>query len=307
MDRVRRFVEVMTSRKDTAKIPAFDVFNVPVVARYLSLLERDGKSTATQNRALSAILVVWTKAHRLGLLLSAPPSGLYQRESRGRRRTLSINEEQRLLEALAEPYRSLAALLSLTGLRVSEALALTWADLLFPAKGGRMASVVVRDSKNGDARSVPVDEELLRLALLAVGGIAKNTGPFSHVSQSAFNHAWAAARAAMGLADDREFVPHALRHTYATRLVVAGVPLAVVARLMGHRSVRTTFRYQHVSDHDAAAWVARVSESGPAHTRSTGPSAVSASPRDPSTDGGSSPSVPSTPGIPVRLMGIPGS
>jgi len=38
---------------------------------------------------------------------------------------------------------------------------------------------------------------------------------------------------------------HDLRHTAATRLVEAGIPLHAVAELLGHSSIRMTERYSH--------------------------------------------------------------
>jgi len=43
----------------------------------------------------------------------------------------------------------------------------------------------------------------------------------------------------------REITPKVLRHTYATHLMDSGVDLAVIARLMGHRSPRETGVYLH--------------------------------------------------------------
>jgi len=44
----------------------------------------------------------------------------------------------------------------------------------------------------------------------------------------------------------RRITPHALRHTFATRMSSKGVPLYHLKELMGHRSIQTTERYLHV-------------------------------------------------------------
>ena len=57
-------------------------------------------------------------------------------------------------------------------------------------------------------------------------------------------------RAHLGHSNDREFIPHMLRHTCASRLVSRGVPLPKVMQWMGHKCIQTTLRYSHLVPND---------------------------------------------------------
>lgn len=46
----------------------------------------------------------------------------------------------------------------------------------------------------------------------------------------------------------KHYSPHCLRHTFATQLLNAGVPLEVLKELMGHHSIHVTLRYTQLYD-----------------------------------------------------------
>ena len=66
---------------------------------------------------------------------------------------------------------------------------------------------------------------------------------------------WKKVRKQAGIEDVRL---HDLRHTFASQAAMQGIPLPVVARLLGHAQVQMTLRYAHVSDRDVEAAAERI-------------------------------------------------
>ncbi len=69
---------------------------------------------------------------------------------------------------------------------------------------------------------------------------------------------WRKVKLKAGLGDVRL---HDLRHTVGSHAVMAGAPIPVVSRLLGHRQPRMTLRYAHVGDRETEAAAERVGRS----------------------------------------------
>ena len=74
----------------------------------------------------------------------------------------------------------------------------------------------------------------------------------------------------MAAASIPNYTWHTNRHTFASRLVMAGVDLRTVQELLGHKSITTTMRYAHLAPtHQLAAQVPASVPERPTDTRTS--------------------------------------
>lgn len=206
-------------------------------------LERDGKSNATINRRLAAISKMLKHAYRRGYI-SRMPIIERKREPEGRMRWINEQEEAKMLDKFREIGRyemaDFCEVLVDTGLRTGELFKLCGRDVNVEER-----VIYLWDTKNGRSRSVP-------LTTRAMNALQRNhktdsNQPLFTFTQDSFSHAWRTMKHMIGLGTDKEFIPHCLRHTCASRLVQRGVDLRIVQEFLGHRSISTTIRYAKVA------------------------------------------------------------
>jgi integrase len=135
-------------------------------------------------------------------------------------------------------------LLIFTGCRLSEILTLPWDSV--DLKRARIVLKQHKTDKYGD-KLLPLNGP----ALAVLENLPRVEGnPYVIVGRKKGKHlvelqrAWRRVRRVAGLPD---LHLHDLRHSFASFAVGAGVPLAVIGALLGHRSVQTTARYAHLA------------------------------------------------------------
>lgn len=201
---------------------------------------------ATVNRELAFIKRAFAVAMQEGLLDANPARPVKKFvENNARIPYLTDDEETRLREALGEDDWPLAAVAIHTGLRRSEQLNLRWAHVDFAT-----GVVTVTRSKNGEARHVPMNDTV-RTILRALPSRLKSEFVFPSASgetpidgQNLANRIFVPAARRAKIEGLRW---HDLRHTFASRLVMAGVDIRTVQELLGHKTIQMTLRYAHLS------------------------------------------------------------
>jgi integrase len=98
-------------------------------------------------------------------------------------------------------------------------------------------------TKTYEARSIPMNETLT-VTLKQLKMHAGHDSMSSVFGYRQMTKTFARAVAQAGILD---FTFHDLRHTFASRLVMAGVDLATVKELMGHKRITMTLRYAHLA------------------------------------------------------------
>ena len=129
------------------------------------------------------------------------------------------------------------------GLRVSEAIAITPADLTLESDQPTMR---LRLGKGAKDRVAPIHPEL-REVLYKVVYYRASDGPIIGVSRQAayqwVQRALAAAEKAGAIVHSKRVGTHTLRHSFARHLLANGVPLNQLQAWLGHESLATTEIY----------------------------------------------------------------
>lgn len=210
------------------------------------------RSAADVNRTLAALSSACGYAVKeLGWLERNPMERVSKgAESKGRVRFLSDEELPRFLQACRESSNAnlyLAIVLALTtGGRQSEVMGLRWPQIDLTRR-----TALLGETKNGDARALPLSGEAIAL-LQERAKVRSLTDdrlfpPTAAAKKATFLDLRAAFAAALKSADIQNFHWHDLRHTAASYLAMAGTSPLEIAKVLGHRTMAMVARYSHLS------------------------------------------------------------
>ncbi len=202
----------------------------------------------------------------------------------GKPRSLTVDEFQRFVHHLREPFHTISLVCVCLGLRISEALALKWSDVDWLNGKLSVQRGIVRqrvdDVKTETSHAaITVTRtmiEALKLWKQSTQFSAQKDWIFASPAQigrlpwsaDSVNDAYKKAASAAGIA---HVSTHSMRHTYRSWLDAVGTPIAIQQKLMRHADIRTTMNTYGdvVTDEmaEACGKVARLALNGTEATR----------------------------------------
>lgn len=187
------------------------------------------------------------------------------RKVKGKSRTSFTRPELSILFSLPDPSEKLGwrdlvlfTVMYSSGARAQEICDLTVGDIAHDEKGNAILTLIGKGDK---ARRVKITSEATRLLDKYVASrkisidYERHVFPSQrneHLSVSAIEDIFAKYVTLAKSEHPEMFVhgpytPHVMRHTTATHLIEAGVPLAIVKNILGHSSIQTTQIYLDIS------------------------------------------------------------
>jgi site-specific recombinase XerD len=244
------------------KVPLEDITPQTIKA-YLDT--RDDLTKTTINRYRGTISMIFQEAIRNGKA-KANPARLVRlhREDNSRVRFITYPEEAAIRAVIRErcPIHEPELTLALeTGMRRGELYSLDW-DRVDVAR----RQLHLLKTKNGTARVVI----LTAAAVSALEQLQKRRNPDSpKVCLTRYREPMVSPRAWFELVMEeavkknpslKDVTWHIFRHTYISRLVMAGVDLRTVQELAGHKDIKMTVRYAHLAPAHKLAAVDKLAE-----------------------------------------------
>lgn len=213
-------------------------------------------TAATTNGVLATLRALLGYAARMGEIKQAPRVDLLPKE-RMKPKYLNFEQAETCLAHVKDKHPQWHPLFFVsmrTGLRMGELIALQWADVDLKGKRLRVNRTYYRgkeDPAGSAEREIPLSDTCVRVLSshrhLRGPYVFPRPGRSERMTAASARSVFDSVAAFLEPLGVGEFSPHVLRHTFASHLVMRGIPLKTVSVLMGHKSVTTTEIYSHLA------------------------------------------------------------
>ena len=251
----RTIIGILDLKKDMAKfskrskkrtIDQFDILFIQEYKKYLRTVRRNADNTI--NTKLNRLRSVVKWAGRLGYPIDDAFGKGVRFLNRSTPRTIFLTKDEYdefLQKALADRNdlamrvtRELFIFSCETGLRFSDVLDLKWTHLKKDSKGVTYISKI--QCKTKELVEIPLMSKWPKVLLAKYRNVSTGENVFPRLSNGCINRKLKMLAEKAGIGKCLSF--HVARHTFASHLANAGVPLYIVAKLLGDKSLDMVHR-----------------------------------------------------------------
>lgn len=251
----RTIIGILDLKKDMAKfskrskkrtIDQLDILFIQEYKKYLRTVRRNADNTI--NTKLNRLRSVVKWAGRLGYPIDDPFGKGVRFLNRSTPRTIFLTKDEYdefLQKALADRNdlamrvtRELFIFSCETGLRFSDVLDLKWTHLKKDSKGVTYISKI--QCKTKELVEIPLMSKWPKVLLAKYRNVSTGEHVFPRLSNNCVNRKLKMLAEKAGIGKRLSF--HVARHTFASHLANAGVPLYMVAKLLGDKSLDMVHR-----------------------------------------------------------------
>jgi site-specific recombinase XerD len=212
--------------------------------KYLGGLMAKGLSASVGHNLVNALNYYYRQVlHKNGYLFDLPRP----KKEKTIRSIFTPNECAKVFDSIENPKHRLALMIAYgAGLRVSEVVNLKWADVLFEEY-----KIHIKCAKGKKDRIVMFPVSLLAMfenyRALYPSKVYVFQGQFAGMPYSTGSVQKILANALEKSGLSKKGSVHNLRHSFATHLLDAGTDIRYVQQLLGHKDIKTTMIYSHLS------------------------------------------------------------
>jgi len=235
---ISQFLEYF-SKTDPSKINNEDIF------RYIEHKIKDNKiSFSTQKGIVGAIKLFYKYVYNRNIKIDY----IYpDRQELKLPKVLAIEDIKKILNSIQNlKHKTLISTIYSCGMRISEALNIKISDI-----DSKRMMVRIENSKGNRDREVMLSQNLLML----LREYYKVYKPKKYIFEGQKGGKYTARSAEnilkKALKDskiNKNASLHTLRHSYATHLIEQGTDIRIVQELLGHKNIKTTQIYTHITD-----------------------------------------------------------
>lgn len=238
--------------KDRPYIEKISHFTPKLFEDYKSFRKLEEAHNRTINAELIVLRMMFRLAIQWGYAKENPTDGVSRLRilQKNAPRFLTEDECRKLLDSADDWLRPIFFTFLSSGMRKSELENLEWDDVDFVR---RKIKIRVKDdwSPKTNEREIPINDSLLEVLTLQRQSANGSKYVFcdekgGQIYKNRLRKRLMTLTKQLGFGEVTQI--HALRHTFASHLVMKGVDLATIKQLMGHTDIDTTMIYSHLTE-----------------------------------------------------------